>query len=107
MPSMYAILQGLEHLGDLYKDLAEEIFLGRMKLHSDFLRGLREVNHLLKEYRHLFYHFDDQKAVAFVHHYREVRKRIQKLPSSQLTFLTSALLRVIITELLSNQLTLR
>lgn len=106
-PSIYSIVQGLENVGDLYKKIANEITESKLKLSREKIEILKDINSLFKEYQHLFYNFDDKKAVSFVLKYRNIKNRAKKMPTLTLSFLTNELIRTIVTDLLANQLTIR
>jgi phosphate uptake regulator len=106
--SIYSIIQGLEHIGDINKKIAREITKSEQKLNKQTLLVLSELFLQIKEYEHLFYKYDDKKVLSISYKYNELDKKIKELSiNTNLLLLMNELNRTIVKELLSNQLTIR
>ena len=105
--SIYSIIQGIEHGGDLYKKIANEITENKLKLNEKSIIVLKDTTLQFKDFQSLFYKFDDKKALDIATRYAEIKAKIKKMPKSNIAFSLNELNRIIVTELLSNQLTIR
>lgn len=103
---IYSLIQGLEYLGDLYKKIGMEISKNK-KADKDIIKIISLINSQFTECHHLFYKFDEKKAVEVAKNYYDIFSRIEKLQPSRLTALIQELNLNIVMRILDSELTIR
>ena len=105
--AVYSIIQGLEHLGDAYKKIAREITEKKIKPSKEIIEIINDLSSQFDEYFSLFYKFNYEKVKLIAQRYNEINLKIHKMKSSEISFFLNEFNRIIVTELLSNQVTIR
>lgn len=77
-PTVYFIIISLEHLADYYKDFAEYITKGKVKLDKKDIELFNEIQNIFKIYKEIFHEFDDKKAVAMSKKWKTLMSKIKK-----------------------------
>jgi phosphate uptake regulator len=74
-PQVYAIISGLEEIGDVYKKVEKELQKNN-KISSEELNTLHEIREFLNNFKDLFFHFNREKSVKFAKEYEHIKKKI-------------------------------
>lgn len=78
-PTMYFIVNMLESLGDIYRDLAKYIVENRLRFGPESIKIYKEAHALYNEYQAIFFKFDIEKAAELDQRYRELKTEFDKL----------------------------
>ncbi|VVB77899.1 Uncharacterised protein [uncultured archaeon] len=103
--SLYSIIQGLEHLGDIYKKIATNITAN--KASKEVSEIIKQLSLQVEDYFKLFYKFDYKTVIEMAKRYEELSNDIKKIKNSEISLLLNEFNRIIVIELLSNQVIIR
>ncbi len=78
-PTMYFIINMLEALADVYRDLAKYIVENQLKFRPETIKVYKEAHALYKEYQAIFFKFDIAKAAELDQRYRNQKPEFDSL----------------------------
>ena len=90
---LYCIVEQLEKIGDIYRDLCAYVSENKLKLEKSSLDIFEKINELLLEFYELFYKFDFERLEQFGNKKEEIKILFNKSRTNdQINFLLNNIL---------------
>ena len=90
---LYCIVEQLEKIGDIYRDLCDYVSENKLKLEKSSLEICEKINELLLEFYELFYKFDFERLEQFGNKKEEIKILFNKSRTNdQINFLLNNIL---------------
>ncbi len=81
---LYYIVEQLERVGDVYRDMAKEINMGKIKASNDHLELLKRINAYFNDFFEFYYSFNLKKAHDFVNEGKVLKTLISASQSTNI-----------------------